>query len=110
MHVSAGLRLAVRLQALGVVVAAVAALVGLLVVGGAYRPKLGLAMMVVGGLLSLTCGLGTSRLETADARALLGHGPERDEPTPDGALTSIGIFLLVALALLLLGGLVYGRG
>jgi hypothetical protein len=94
----------------GAVVAAVAALVWLRVSGGAYRPKLGLALMVVGALLSLTGGLGTGRLESADARAFLGHGPERDEPSPDGALTGVGIFLLVALPLLVAGGVVYGRG
>ena len=72
MHVSAGLRSAARLLAIASVVAAVAALGWLLAEGGAYRPELGLAMMVVGGLLSLTGGLGTGRLESADARAFLG--------------------------------------
>ncbi len=110
MHVAAGLRSAARILVLAVAVAAVAALVWLLVAGGAYRPKLGLAMMVVAGLLSLTGGLGTGRLETADARAFLGYGPERDEPSPGGPLTGIGVFLLVALPLLVAGGIVYGRG
>lgn len=110
MHVTAGLRLAVRLLAVSAVVAAVAALVWVLVAGGAYRPKLGLALMLVAGLLSLTGGLGTGRLESADARAFLGAGPERDDPSPGGALTGVGIFLLVSLPLALVGGLVHGRG
>jgi hypothetical protein len=91
-------------------VAALAALGWLLAAGGAYRPKLGLALMLVGGFLSLTGGLGTGRLESADARAFLGYGPDRDEPSPSGALTGVGIFLLVALPLVLVGGLVFGRG
>ena len=66
--------------------------------------------MVAGALLSLTGGLGTGRLESADARAFLGYGPERDEPSPGGALTGVGIFLLVALPLLVVGGFVHGRG
>ena len=109
-HVLGGLRLALLLLLVGAAVSAVAALVWLLAAGGVYRPKLGLALMVVAGLLCLTGGLGTGRLETADARAFLGAGPERDEPSVDGALTGIGIFLLVALPLLVVGGIVYGRG
>ena len=91
-------------------VAAVGAAVWLLVVGGAYRPKLGLALMVVGALIALTGGTGISRFSDLDARAFLGAGPARDEATHTGALTGFGVFLLVSLPLFLMGGLVYGRG
>jgi hypothetical protein len=108
--VRAGVRSALRLLVISAAVAAGAALIWLLLSGGAYRPKLGLALMLVAGLLSLTGGAGIGRLEDADVRAFLGHGPARDEPVHDGALTSLGVFLLVALPLLLVGGFVHGRG
>jgi uncharacterized membrane protein YidH (DUF202 family) len=105
-HVVVALRAALRLLAAGVVVAAV----WLALADGAYRPKLGLALMGVGGLIALMGGTGLSRLEEADARAFLGRGPARDEPTSDGPLTTVGAFLFVSLPLVVLGGLVYGRG
>lgn len=109
-HVVVALRAALRLLAAGVVVAVVGAAVWLALADGAYRPKLGLALMGVGGLIALTGGTGLSRLEEADARAFLGRGPARDEPTSDGPLTTVGAFLFVSLPLVVLGGLVYGRG
>lgn len=99
-----------KMLAVCVAAAAAAAAVWLALAGGAYRPKLGLAMMVVGALLALTGGTGLSRLGEMDARAWLGAGPARDEPTSSGALTPFGVFLLVTVPLFLVGGLVYGRG
>ena len=110
MHALAALRPVLRSLLACVAVAVVVALGLLLVAGGPLRPKLGLTTMVVGALVALTGGTGLSRFGALDERAFLGAGPDRDEPTTSGALTPFGTFLLVALPLMVGGGLVYGRG
>ena len=78
--------------------------------GGGFRSKVGIASMVIAGLISLTGGTAFSRAADYEERAFLGMGPDRDEPDTGGGLTGLGIFLFVSLPLFLAGGVLYGSG
>ena len=60
--------------------------------------------------LALSGGNVLTRSGTAGTNALLGTGPENEDPTTGSALTGVGIFLFVAVPLFLLGGVLYGTG
>ena len=105
-----GLRQAVVLLLGGAVVAAAVAAAWTAVGGGSFRLHLAVALMVAAGLLALTGGTALSRASTADARAFLGRGLDNEEQRTGAGLTGLGVFLLVALPLLVAGLLLYGRG
>lgn len=91
-------------------VALVAAGAWTAVTGNGFRPHLGLAMMVIAGLVALTGGNAISRAGSMDAMAFLGRGPENADPDSGEGLTGIGVFLFVSLPLFALGTLIYGTG
>ncbi len=79
--------------------------------GGGFRSKVGIALMVIAGLISLTGGTAFSRAADYEERAfILGAGADRDEPYTSEGLTGLGIFLFVSLPLFLAGGVLYGSG
>jgi hypothetical protein len=100
---------AVRLGA-SVAGSAVGAGVWTAVIGDSFRVALAVALMAVGALLMLSGGTAFSRAGSMEAFAFLGMGPENDEHESGGGLTNVGIFLFVALPLLVAGGLLYGSG
>ena len=110
MHVVRGLRQALLMQALAAAVAAAAAGVWTAARGGPFVPALGLALMVLAGLVSVTGGTELTRGSTMRGRALLGAAPERGAAYTGEALTAAGVFLLVALPLFLVGGFLRTAG
>ncbi|MGY1751654.1 hypothetical protein [Blastococcus sp. SYSU D01042] len=90
--------------AVGLAAAAVWAGVG----DTAYRRTAGIGLMAVAGLLAVTGGAAVSRASTAQARAFLGWGPDREDPDSGDGLTAAGVFLLVSLPLLVAGLVVHG--
>jgi hypothetical protein len=105
-----GLRQAAVLLGVSVVGSAAAAGLWTLFADGSYRVALAVAQMAVGALLMLSGGTAFSRAGTMDTFAFLGMGPENDEHESGAGLTNVGIFLFVALPLLVAGGLLYGTG
>src|SRR3954454_6783544 len=105
-----GLRQAAIFLGASAVVAAAGAGVWTAIGGGSYRVALGVALMVLGGLLSLTGSNAISRTGSMDAFAFLGMAPESQDPDSGEGLTSIGVFLFVALPLLVGGLALFGRG
>lgn len=111
MHVVRGLRQAALLLLLAVVVAAVGAWLWAVVRDEGFRVPFAVGLMLIGALIGLTSGTELSRGATNDMRAFLGiGGPDREEPTTGEGLTGIGIFLFVALPLLVVGLVLYGTG
>jgi len=108
--VISGLRQALVMLIFSAVVALVVAGVWATLQGSAFRPKIGIALMVIAALISLTGGTALSRATTNDARAFLGMGPDLEDPDAGEGLTGIGVFLFVSLPLFIAGGLVYGSG
>jgi hypothetical protein len=78
--------------------------------GGGFQAKIGMVMLILGACLALSGGNVLTRSGTAETNALLGSGPEHEDPSTGSALTGVGIFLFVALPLFLLGGVLYGSG
>ena len=76
--------------------------------GGGFRSKVGIASMVIAGLIGLTGGTALSRAADNDERAFLGMGPERDEPYTGEGLAGLGVFLFVSLPLFIAGGVLFG--
>ena len=109
MHVLRGLRQALVMIALAVAVAAVVAVVWYAAQGGSLTPKLGLALLVLAGLIGVTSGTELSRGMTLEARAFLGAGPDRERPDAGPGLTAIGVLLLVSAPLFVAGGLLLDR-
>ena len=110
MHVVRGLRQALLLiVACGLAALAVAGLWWWLQDGG-FRAKFGMSMLIIAACLALSGGNVLTRSGTAGTNALLGTGPENEDPTTGSALTGVGICLLVAVPLFLLGGVLYGTG
>jgi hypothetical protein len=68
----------------------------------------GICLMAVAGLLAVTGGSVLSRTSTAEARAFLGRGPDREDPASGEGLTAAGVFLFVSLPLLVFGLVLLG--
>ena len=80
------------------------------VADGSFRVSLAVALMVIGGVLSLGGSSVFSRAETNDVRAFFGQGPDRDEPSTGESLTGVGVFLFVSLPLFVAGLALFGSG
>lgn len=103
MTVIRGLREALVLFVIAVVVIAVAVGIWVGVSGGNFTHRLGVAFMVVGALLGMTGDLTLSRIETMPARSVFGLAPEREGAGGGRVLTGVGIFLFVAVPLIAVG-------
>jgi len=73
-----------------------------------YRRAVGICLMAAACLLALTGGTVLSRATTNQARAFLGHGPDREDPAGGAGLTAAGVLLFVTLPLLVLGLVLVG--
>ena len=71
--------------------------------GGPFWQRTGVVAMVLAALVAITGGTVLSRESTNEARALLGRGPDREEPDSGEHLTPVGVFLFVSVPLFLLG-------
>jgi hypothetical protein len=105
-----GLRQALLWLVSSAAVALVAAGVWFAVQGGGFRPKVGVALVAIALFLSLTGGTVLSRAATVEMRALYGMGSDVERPASGDGLTTLGVFVFVALPLLVVGGLLLGRG
>ncbi len=105
-----GLRQALLWLVASAAVALVAAGVWFAVQGGGFRPKVGVALVAIALFLSLTGGTVLSRAATVEMRALYGMGSDIERPASGDGLTTLGVFVFVALPLLVVGGLLLGRG
>ncbi|MCG5442581.1 hypothetical protein NIE79_000362 [Micromonospora sp. NIE79] len=103
MTVLRGLREALLLFAVIGALAAVAAMIWVAVAGGAYTARLGIGLVVVGGLIGMTGDLTLSRIGMLGPRATFGVAPERDTASGGRVLTGVGIFLFVGLPLIVVG-------
>jgi ribose/xylose/arabinose/galactoside ABC-type transport system permease subunit len=100
-----GLREAGFLLAIGAALSVVAATIWVLIGSGEFVNRFAMCLVITGMVLSITGGGALHQAATADAFAWLGKGPERGDGDHGGgqALTSIGIFLFVAVPLVLVG-------
>jgi hypothetical protein len=105
-----GLQQALIYLIVGVGFASAAAGVWSAVKDDGFRVPLAVSLMVVAALLSLTGSNAISRAGSMDAFAFLGKGPEYEGKDEGEGLTSIGVFLFVALPMFVAGGLLYGTG
>jgi hypothetical protein len=103
MTVVRGLREALLLFVIALVLVAAAAAIWVAVDGGDYIGRFGIALMVVGALLGVTGDLTLSRIGMLGARSTFGVAPEREEAGGGRVLTGVGIFLFVGLPLMLAG-------
>ncbi|MFC0508832.1 hypothetical protein [Micromonospora costi] len=103
MTVLRGLREALVLLVIALVVIAVAAAVWVAVAGGGFASRFGVVSLVVGGLVGVTGDLTLSRIGMLDARAAFGLPPERETGGGGRVLTGVGIFLFVGLPLVVVG-------
>lgn len=110
MHVVRGLRQALVLLCGCAMVALAGSGLWWVLQGGGFRAKFGIALLVVAGLLALTGGNAFSRSGTLEMNALMGMGPDHEDPSTGAGLTGVGIFLFVALPLFVIGGLLYDSG
>lgn len=104
MHVRRGLEQALRLLLLSTAVAVIPAALWWLA-SGDYLRRYGLVLMGIGALVAVTGGTELSRHVTLDARAVLGAGPDREEPGTGEHLGPLGVFLFVSVPLVVVGGL-----
>jgi hypothetical protein len=110
MHVVRGLRQASLMLAGSVGVALAAAALWSVLRDSGFRVPFAVALMVLGGVLSLGGSSVFTRAETNDVRAFLGQGPDREEPSAGESLTAVGVFLFVSLPLFAGGLLLFGSG
>ncbi|MFE9693793.1 hypothetical protein [Micromonospora sp. NPDC005806] len=103
MTVVRGLREALVLFLIAVVLIAVVVGLWVAVDGGDFPHRLGVACMVVGALIGMTGDLTLSRLETMPARTVFGLPPEREGAGGGRVLTGVGIFLFVGVPLIVAG-------
>jgi hypothetical protein len=64
-----------------------------------FRVPFAVALVLIGGVLSLGGSSVFSRAETTDVRAFFGQGPDRDEPWTGESPTAVGVLLFVSLPL-----------
>ncbi len=98
-----GLREAFLLFVIAGVLVAVAAAIWVAIAGGAYTNRLGIGLVVVGGLIGVTGDLTLSRVGMLGPRATFGAAPERETADGGRVLTGVGIFLFVGLPLVVVG-------
>ncbi|MGW4501191.1 hypothetical protein ACWENR_21585 [Micromonospora sp. NPDC004336] len=103
MTVIRGLREALVLFVIALVVAAVSAGIWMAVAGGDFLHRFGVVLVVVGALLGVTSDLTLSRMGMLDARSIFGLAPERESGGGGRVLTGVGVFLFVGLPLAALG-------
>ncbi|MGC4799027.1 MULTISPECIES: hypothetical protein [Micromonospora] len=103
MTIVRGLREALLLFVIAGVLVAVAAGIWVAVAGGEYTTRLGIALIVVGGLLGVTGDLTMSRIGMLGPRAIFGAAGERETAGGGRVLTGVGIFLFVGLPLIVVG-------
>jgi hypothetical protein len=105
MTVVRGLREALVLFVIAAVLVAVLVGIWVAVAGGDFTQRVGVAFMVVGAVLGMTGDLTLSRIGAMPARTVFGLAPERDDAGGGRVLTGVGIFLFVAVPLIVLGAL-----
>jgi hypothetical protein len=105
-----GLRQALVMLLVCGVVALAAGTLWVVVSDGAFRPAVGITLMVVAALMALTGSNVLSRAADAEGRAMMGLAPGNEDPDSGSALGPLGVFLFVAVPLFLVGGLLYGTG
>src|SRR5690349_24904588 len=105
-----GLRQALLMLVVAVLVAAGVAAAWSAASDGGFWTKAGIALMVIAGLLSFTGSTAFSRSEDNDVRALLGRGPDREDRDTGQALTGAGVFLFVSVPLFALGAVLFDVG
>jgi hypothetical protein len=105
-----GLRQALVMLIFSAVAALVVAGLWWALQGGGFRSTVGIVLMVIASLISLTGGTAFSRAADYEGRAFLGMGADRDEPYTGEGLTGLGIFLFVSLPLFITGSVLYGSG
>jgi hypothetical protein len=103
-----GLLEALVLIVIGAAVAAAAALAWLMVGSGGFVERLGVTLVAVGVLWTVTSSFAMSRLGSAHVRAFLGAGPETDNAANQAAgdgwvLTGLGVTLFVTVPLIGVG-------
>jgi hypothetical protein len=103
MTVIKGLREALVLFVVAVVLIAAGVGVWTVISGGDFAFRLGVAFIVVGTLLGLTGDLTLSRIGMLPARATFGLAPEREDAGGGRVLTGAGIFLFVSVPLIAVG-------
>ncbi|MEU7975083.1 hypothetical protein AB0B48_23880 [Micromonospora sp. NPDC049089] len=103
MTVLRGLREAVLLFVVVGALVAVAAMIWVAVAGGDYAARLGIGLIVVGGLIGMTGDLTMSRIGMLGPRATFGAAPERETAGGGRVLTGVGVFLFVGLPLVVVG-------
>ncbi|MGY1795254.1 hypothetical protein ACI796_14855 [Geodermatophilus sp. SYSU D00525] len=103
MHVVRGLVQALVLLVAGTAVACTVAGVWAAVADGDLRSRLGVALLVVAGLVALVGGSLLARAGTSDVRAFLGLAPETGQAEPGGSLGPVGVFLFVCVPLAVAG-------
>lgn len=103
MTVIRGLREALVLFVVAVVLVAVLVGIWVAVAGGDFTQRVGVAFMVVGAVLGMTGDLTLSRIGTMPARTVFGLAPERDDAGGGRVLTGVGIFLFVSVPLIAFG-------
>lgn len=94
----------------GAAVAGAAGGIWVLTQDSGFRVPFAVALMVIGGVLSLTGGTTFSRADSGDARAFLGMGLDNSEVATGQSLTGVGVFLFVSLPLFAAGLLLFGTG
>jgi hypothetical protein len=103
MTVLRGLREAALLFVVIGAVVALATMIWVAVDGGDYVARLGIGLVVAGGLIGMTGDLTLSRISMLGARATFGAAPERETAGGGRVLTGVGIFLFVGLPLMVVG-------
>ncbi|MFG1673544.1 hypothetical protein [Micromonospora sp. NPDC049282] len=98
-----GLREALLLFVIAVLVIGVAVGVWVAISGGDFVHRVGVAFMLVGGLIGMTGDLTLSRIGMLPARSTFGLAPEREDGGGGRVLTGVGIFLFVSIPLIAFG-------
>ncbi|MFI5837280.1 MULTISPECIES: hypothetical protein [Micromonospora] len=98
-----GLREALVLFVIAVVVIAAAVGTWVAISGGDFVHRLGVAFLLVGAVIGMTGDLTLSRIGMLPARSTFGLAPERADGGGGRVLTGVGIFLFVSVPLIVVG-------